>query len=99
MKIQDYGVIGNGRSAALISLEGSLDWLAWPRFDSASIFAATIPAHVDISHRHQAVDQHVVGRELATSDKNDPHAGIVLAAILSPVQAARAELCWSGFTL
>src|SRR6059058_5558398 len=41
-KIQDYAIIGNGRSAALISKNGSLDWLFWPRFDSASIFGALI---------------------------------------------------------
>ncbi len=41
-KIQDYAIIGNSRSAALISRNGSLDWLCWPRFDSASIFGAII---------------------------------------------------------
>jgi GH15 family glucan-1,4-alpha-glucosidase len=35
----DYGIIGNGKSAALISKSGALEWLCLPVFDSASVFA------------------------------------------------------------
>ncbi|WP_462319529.1 trehalase-like domain-containing protein, partial [Marinilabilia sp.] len=42
MKNLNYGIVGNGKSAALISDKGSVEWLCLPKFDSPSIFGSLL---------------------------------------------------------
>jgi GH15 family glucan-1,4-alpha-glucosidase len=45
--IEDYALIGDCATAALVSKSGSIDWLCWPRFDGSACFAALLgqPEH------------------------------------------------------
>ncbi|MGH9641066.1 MAG: trehalase-like domain-containing protein, partial [Terriglobales bacterium] len=76
-KIEDYGVIGDCRSAALVARNGSIEWLCWPRFDKAAIFAALLdreqgghwriaPANAASTARRYVPDSNVLETHFST---------------------------------
>ena len=42
LRLEDYGLIGDTETAALVGNNGSIDWLCVPRFDSSACFAALL---------------------------------------------------------
>ena len=59
----NYGVIGNCRSAALISEKGSIDWCCLPDFDSPSIFAKLLDKEIGGSFSFAVDDDYVISQK------------------------------------
>jgi GH15 family glucan-1,4-alpha-glucosidase len=74
----DYGIIGNCRTAALISKEGSIDWFCFPDFDSPSIFAKLLDKEKGGSFHLEVADDYKI------TQKYNGHTNILMTRFESP---------------
>jgi GH15 family glucan-1,4-alpha-glucosidase len=96
--IEDYALIGDCETAALVSREGSIDWLCFPRFDSPACFAALVGTHehgrwllapcgkIQSVRRQYLGDTAVLETEFTTSD------GVVAVIDFMPVRSGLPDL-------
>ena len=92
LPIEDYALIGDCETAALVGCDGSIDWLCWPRFDSAACFAALLggPEHgrwqIAPAARH-SVKRRYVGDTLVLETTFTTADGEVALVDFMPVRA------------
>jgi GH15 family glucan-1,4-alpha-glucosidase len=68
--IENYGIIGNMRTVALIAMNGSIDWYCYPNFDSPSIFGALLDHNKGGRFQIQAVGEDIRHKQLYLPSTN-----------------------------
>src|SRR5690349_18052801 len=92
MRLEDYALIGDTRTAALIGRNGSLDWLCLPRFDSNACFAALLGDErhgcwmISPATPHRRVTRRYRTDTLILETEYDTEEGAVLLIDFMPLQ-------------
>ncbi|MFW6186924.1 MAG: glycoside hydrolase family 15 protein, partial [Actinomycetota bacterium] len=91
--LEDYALLSDLHTGPLVSREGSVDWLCFPRFDSPSVFAALLGDPEDGRWKLSAVDGEVIGRRylprtfVLETTWRTPTGTVVVTDFLPPVGA------------
>src|SRR4051794_11643624 len=107
LRIEDYALIGDTQTAALVGIDGSIDWLCVPRFDSGAVFASVLgtPDHgrwlLAPAGGIQRVEREYHGDTLVLETTFHTDDGVVRIVDLMPVRTKAVELvriveCVSG---
>ena len=81
LPIEDYGIIGNMHTVALVGTNGSIDWFCSPNFDSPSVFAAILDEQKGGYFKISPVFQ---SEEVTTKQMYWPETNVLVTRFLSP---------------
>ena len=82
--IENYGIVGNMHTAALVGQDGSIDWFCFPRFDSPSVFAALLDDQKGGRFKIAPLANNVTSKQFYWPDTN-----VLITDFLSTSGAAR----------
>ncbi|MDA9433119.1 glycoside hydrolase family 15 protein [Bradyrhizobium sp. CCBAU 51627] len=97
-KIEDYALIGDCETAALVGRHGSIDWLCWPAFDSDACFAAILGTHkngrwlIAPSEDATAISRRYVGDTLILETRFETNSGIVALIDFMPPRGKASDI-------
>jgi GH15 family glucan-1,4-alpha-glucosidase len=97
-RLEDYALIGDCETAALVSRSGSIDWLCWPRFDSPACFAALLggPEHghwsMNAVDERARVTRRYRGDTLILETRIETAAGAVLLLDFMPPRGRNSDV-------
>ncbi|MDU0956780.1 MAG: glycoside hydrolase family 15 protein, partial [Bradyrhizobium sp.] len=97
-RIEDYALIGDCETAALVSRNGSIDWLCWPAFDSDACFAALLGDRghgrwlIEPRDEVRAVSRRYRGDSLILETRLETPAGIVELIDFRPPRGSAADV-------
>ena len=98
LPIEDYAVLGDTGTAALVGKDGSIDWLCLPRFDSPACFAALLggPEHgrwlIGPTDEKAVCEREYVGNSAVLRTTYTTDTGTVRVVDVMPVNDGRADL-------
>ncbi|MDF0579418.1 glycoside hydrolase family 15 protein [Bradyrhizobium yuanmingense] len=97
-RIEDYALIGDCETAALVGRNGSIDWLCWPAFDSDACFAAILGTHkngrwlIAPSENATRISRRYVGHTLVLETRFETKSGTVALIDFMPLRGKASDI-------
>ncbi|MBR0819569.1 glycoside hydrolase family 15 protein [Bradyrhizobium liaoningense] len=97
-RIEDYALIGDCETAALVGRDGSIDWLCWPAFDSDACFAAILGTHkngrwlIAPSEDATSISRRYLGNTLILETRFETESGTVALIDFMPPRGKASDI-------